>query len=193
MRSSALKANSVDQQESTPRRGGTADATPAKVDALSVQVYDELRRLAAVYMQGQGPDHILQPTALVHEAYMKLAQREGIRCESRAHFMAIAARAMRQILIDSARAQRAAKRGASWNRITISHLDDNGPRTIDLLALEEALAKLADLNERQCRIAELRFLAGLTVDETAAVLGVSERTVRLDWRMARAWLLQQFT
>ena len=156
---------------------------------------DRLHALAEQWFAQQPADHTLQPTALVHEAYLRLAGESNRHWRgNRTHVFALAARAMRQVLIDYARRRSAAKRGRSWGRVTLSEAAGAGERRdVDLIALSEALDKLAHLNERQCRIVELRFLAGLTVEETAEALGVSPRTVKLDWRMARAWLLAELS
>jgi len=158
-------------------------------DRLFPVVYGELRALAKRLFVGQPANQTLQPTALVHEVYLRLVDQTQAGWLDRAHFMNIAAKAMRQILTDHARRRRAAKRGGDWARIALDEVGaDSRQAQIDLLALDEALTELARLDERQARVAELRFLAGLTVQEAAAVLGVSPRTVELDWRQARAWL-----
>ncbi len=167
---------------------GRGEASP---DELLPVVYRELRALAGSVFRGQRADHTLQPTALVHEVYVRLVDRATPAgpWEGRRHFFAVAAKAMRQILINHAEKQRAAKRGGDWQRVTLAAVDTpGGARDIDLLALDEALTALERLDERQCRIVELRYFAGLTVEETAEVLEVSPRTVQLDWRMARVWL-----
>lgn len=157
-------------------------------------VYGELRALAGSMFRGQGSEHTLQPTALVHEVWMKLVDRTTLQVRDRAHFMAIAATAMRQILIDHARAKRAEKRGGGFGRVTIDEVSepaatgDGACRPLDVLALDEALTRLAALDQRQARIVELRMFGGLSVEETAEALSVSTRTIELDWRMARAWL-----
>ncbi len=154
-------------------------------------VYDELRGLANGYFARQPAGHTLQPTALVHEAYLKLAGREGIHWQSRAHFMAVAAKAMRHILMNHARDKAAVKRGGGRRQIT---LDEgftpaaDGRRELDLIALDEALTKLGELSDRQGRVVELRFFGGLTIAEAAHVLGVGTTTVEDDWHLARAWL-----
>jgi RNA polymerase sigma-70 factor (ECF subfamily) len=156
-------------------------------------VYDELRALAERLFRDQRAGHTLQPTALVHDAYLRLVGAAEQGFESRQHFFRVAALAMRQLLIDHARARRAEKRGGDRARVT---LDAEVPAAgaadgLDLVALDEALTELAALDERQARVVELRFLAGLSVEETAGALGVSERTVFLDWKMARHWLEQR--
>lgn len=153
-------------------------------------IYDDLRALARGVFGGQGA-HTLQPTALVHEAYMRLVQTDKKEWSGRRHFLRVAAIAMRQLLTDHARGRRRQKRGGPDRRRVV--LEEavavtTGGNGIDLLALDEALQELERMNERQARIVELRFLAGLSVDETAEVLGVSRRTVYLDWDMARIFL-----
>lgn len=157
-------------------------------------VYDELRRLAGGMFKDQREGHTLQPTALVHDAYLRLVAAEGQGFENRRHFFRVAAMAMRQLLVDYARRRRATKRGGGGARVVLVE-DVVGEGTLrdplDLVALDEALAELAKLDERQARVVELRFLAGMTTEETAEALGVSVRTVGLDWKMARHWLEQQ--
>jgi len=160
------------------------------VNDLMPLVYSELRALAGSYFRSQRPEHTLQPTALVHESFVKLVGASHISWESRAHFFEIAAKAMREILADHARRKKAAKRGGGQKRITlfglITPLKDAAE--IDLVALDEALAKLNSLSERQARIVEMRFLAGLSEKDVAHVLGVNTRTVQRDWRAAKAFL-----
>ena len=164
------------------------------VDRLLPAVYNELRELAGRIFQGQPKGHTLQPTVLLHEAYVRLVDHSRAGRLGRTHFLNVAAMAMRQILADHARRRRAAKRGGGWGRITLDRAEAGSWRSqIDVLALDEALTELARLDERQARIVELRFLAGLTVEEAATVLGVSTRTVELDWRQARAWLRKQLS
>jgi RNA polymerase sigma-70 factor, ECF subfamily len=156
---------------------------------LMAQVYDELRRLARKYMRMERANHTLQPTALVNEAYLRLIGQPGISWQNRAHFFAAAAQLMRRILVDHARAKHAGKRGGVQDQVT---LDENiavsKTNTVDVLALHEALEKLARLDARQARVVELHFFAGLTFEEIAYILETSERTVKRDWQMARAWL-----
>lgn len=163
-------------------------------ERLAPQVYEELRRLAAVYLRGERPDHTLQPTALVHEAYLRLIDASRVDWCDRAHFFRTAARAMRRVLVDHARARGAEKRAGAWQRITLAGLDPEsaGP-DFELLALDELLERLAVLHERHAQVVELRFFGGLTIAETAVALGVSETTVEDDWAMARAWLQRQLT
>lgn len=166
------------------------------IASLLPLVYDELRALAGAYFQRQASDHTLQPTALVHEAYVKLIGPNDAGWESRAHFFAVAAKAMRQILTDHARRKKAAKRGGAEERqkVALSRIDTPVQSDeFDLIALEEALTKLADIDERQCRIVEMRFLAGLTVSEVAEVTSLSTATVEREWRMAKAWLRRELS
>ncbi len=167
---------------------------PSAAQRLFAVVYDELRALAGGCFQHQRPDHTLQPTALVNEAFLKLVDQTRIEWQSRAHFLAVAARAMRQILIDHARGRATAKRGGDLCRVTmdeaITPITDYDP---ELLDLDEALQRLAAMDERQSKIVELRFFGGMTVDEVAHVLNVSKTTVEADWRMARAWIRRELT
>lgn len=152
-------------------------------------VYGELRALAGALFRGQRYDHTLQPTAVVHEVFLRLVHQPQADFADRAHFFRVAAMAMRQLLTDHARRRRASRRGGGWDRVKLdSGVADTSAEEVDLVALDDALTRLATLDERQGRIVELRFLIGLSVDETANVLGLSPRTVELDSRMARAWL-----
>jgi RNA polymerase sigma factor (TIGR02999 family) len=157
-------------------------------------VYDELRRLAASALRHERPDHTLQPTALVHEAYLRLADEPTGRWENRSHFLAVAARAMRRILVDHARRHNAAKRGSGAVCLHLDDLEHAAPSeadAVDLVALDDALGRLSELDPRQARIVELRFFGGLSVEETAAIIDASPRTVRRDWQFARAWLKRE--
>ena len=161
------------------------------VEELMPLVYEELRRLAAARLAAERSDHTLQPTALVHEAYLKLVGQQDANWKGRAHFFAVAAQAIRRILIDHARKHGAAKRGAG-KRVTLSGVDDLPERSdVDVIALDDALNRLARNSERQARVVELRFFGGLSVEQAAQVLGVSPGTIKGDWRFARAWLAQQ--
>jgi RNA polymerase sigma factor (TIGR02999 family) len=155
-------------------------------------VYDELRRIAARYMNRERPGQTLQATALVNEAYLRLAAERPRDFQNRNHFVAIAALSMRQILVQRARSRRAAKRGGAPLRVTLDDVNlaprDADPADIDILALDEALDRLATLDPEQARIVELRYFGGLTVEETADAVGVSPATVKRQWAMARAWL-----
>lgn len=152
-------------------------------------VYDELRRLAAHYMRQERRDHTLQATALVHEAYLRLVGQRDVNWQSRAHFFGVAAQLMRRILVDYARARQTDKRGAGLQKASLEEaLLFSDEQSGELLALDEALDRLAERDPRQSRIVELRFFAGLTVEETAEVLAISPKTVKRDWSVARAWL-----
>lgn len=163
---------------------------PAAADELFVVVYDNLRGLAASYMKHQPAGLTLNATALVHEVYVKLV-RSGSSWTGRAHFMAVAARAMRQILLDRARARRTQKRGGARQRLGLSGLPAGEGATVDLVALDDALSRLAALDERQYRIVELRFFAGFSVDEVAETLQISKSTVEKEWTRVRAWLSRE--
>ena len=164
------------------------------VDELLPLVYQRLRALAGSYFQGQPSDQTLQPTALVHEAYLKLVNQANATWESRAHFFALAATAMRQILQDRARRRRTAKRGGDWERVSLDNVPTPvGGSMVDLVALDDTLTRLSELDARQCRIVELRFFGGLTVPEIAHVLDVSTRTIEKEWRRIRAWLSRELS
>ena len=153
-------------------------------------VYRELRLLAAHYLQAERSGHTLQPTALVHELYLRLVEQDRADWKDRAHFLAVAAKLMRHILVDYARARGTAKRDGMATRIEIAGFELSGeePRTEEILAVDEALDRLAELDPQQTRVVELRYFAGLTVEETAEAIGISARTVKRDWAMASAWL-----
>ena len=162
------------------------------VDALLPVVYEELRRLAAAYLRRERPGQTLQPTALVHEAYLRLMKDRPDRWQNRAHFCAIAAHSMRQILIERARARGALKRGGAQPRVTLDEaLVAGGERSIDLVALDEALEHLAAFDPEQARLVELRFFGGLTVEETADAMNISPATVKRHWAVACAWLARE--
>ena len=162
----------------------------AALDRLVPLVFDELRRLANSYLRRERADHTLQPTALVNEAYLRLVNQQDVRCQSRAHFFGIAANLMRQILVDHARQRAADKRGgADLERLSLTQAERVFNREdVDVLALDEALERLNEFDPQQARIVELKFFAGLTIEETAEVLSVSHATVERDWKLARAWL-----
>lgn len=155
-------------------------------------IYVELRRMAANYLHGERPDHTLQPTALVHEAYLRLINIKEVDWKCRSHFMATAATVMRRILVDHARAQRSRKRKAFQEAVSLDELLVVSPGKSDqLIALDDALDRLAKLDPRRSKIVELRFFGGLTEEETGALLGITARTVKRDWRVARAWLYNE--
>ena len=163
-------------------------------ERLMPLVYSELRALAGKYFRIQNPSHTLQPTALVHEAFVRLIDQSGTHWNDRAHFFAVAATAMRQILTDHARRRRAAKRGGGWEQV---NLDDavrpSEGNQIDMIALDECLAQLAEFDARKHRVVELRFFGGLTVEEVSRVMDLSKTTVESEWRAARAWLNRQLS
>jgi len=164
------------------------------LDRLVPIVYDELRRQAARYLRHERAGHTLQTTALIHEAYLRLIDQKNVQWQNRAHFFGIAAQLMRRILVDHARTRKRAKRGGSGIRVpledavAIARAPD-----LDVVALDEALNRLAEIDEQQGKIVELRFFSGLTVEETAEVLGISPATVKRDWSMAKAWLHREIT
>lgn len=169
------------------------EASGGRREALSELlplVYEELRRLAEAYFRNERDAHTLQPTALVHEAFVKLAGGGEVRATSRGQFLALAAKAMRNILVDHARARDREKRGGGWARVTLTVADAKAgaDRELDVLALHEALERLSALDERKGRLVELRFFGGLGEREAAEVLGVARSTAAEEWRMARAWL-----
>jgi RNA polymerase sigma factor (TIGR02999 family) len=163
-------------------------------ERLMPLVYDELRRLAHHYMRGERPNHTLQTTALVNEVYLRLAGLDRMAWRDRAHFMAMAATLMRRILVDYAREHRSDKRGGDLSITSIGDHDPAAPeRPIDLIALDQALTRLAEFDPPQARIVEMRFFGGLTVEETADVLELSPTTVKREWASARAWLHHELT
>jgi RNA polymerase sigma factor (TIGR02999 family) len=164
-------------------------------DAVLDLVYDELHRQAQRYLRRERAGHTLQTTALVHEVYLKLVKQKNIAWESRSHFFAVAAKLMRQILIDYARTKHRAKRGGAEDKVPLeSALTVGvGDTDFDLMALDEALTRLAAKEEHLGKIVELRFFSGLSVEDTAEVLGVSDSTVKRDWQMAKAWLQRELT
>ncbi|MEM7586555.1 MAG: ECF-type sigma factor [Acidobacteriota bacterium] len=164
------------------------------LDQLYPLVYGELRRLAAYYVKAERAGHTLQPTALVHEAYLKLVDRDRVEFRGRTHFFAAGAQAMRRILVDYARRRRRAKRGGDWRPVTLAEpLAASSPAygPEELLALDQALDKLAGIDARQASMVELRFFGGLKVDEAAVTLGVSKRSAEVYWTHARAWLKRE--
>ena len=158
-------------------------------DRLAPLVYQELRALAAGYMQQERVNHTLQPTALVHEAYLRMIDQPDVDWKNKAHFFAVAAQMIRRILIDHAREKAADKRGGGAARLELeTSIIGEDPEVLDLLALNETLDELAKLNDRHRQVVELRFFGGLTLREVGEVLGISPETVKTDWRTARAWL-----
>ncbi len=170
------------------------DGNQRAADQLMPLVYEELRQLADSYLRRERPDHVLQPTALVHEAYLRLVDQTRADWQGKTHFKAVAAVAMHRALIDHARASKSQKRGGQWRPITLYDAFLLArPRKLDPLVLHEALDKMRKLDERQSRVVELRLFGGLSSDEIARVLGVSARTVERDWRMGQAWLRKELS
>jgi RNA polymerase sigma factor (TIGR02999 family) len=164
------------------------------LDELMPLVYEELRRQAARYLRHERVGHTLQTTALIHEAYVRLVDQRNVHWQNRAHFFGIAAQMMRRILVDHARTKKRAKRGGSDIRISFTEAALKTPaQDLDIVALDEALERLAEIDEQQSRIVELRFFSGLTVEETAEVLSISTATVKRDWSMAKAWLHREIS
>jgi RNA polymerase sigma factor (TIGR02999 family) len=172
-----------------------AEGDEEAAGALLPLVYAQLHRIATAHMRGERADHTLQPTAIVHEAYLRLVQGRAVRWESRAHFLSVAAEAIRRVLIDHARRTGAQKRGGDRQRVTLEEQEDargrGSPVELDLLDLNDALERLANVNPRQSRIVELRFFGGMTNREVAQVLGLSRATISEDWAFARAWLAKE--
>ncbi len=159
------------------------------VDALLPIIYDELKRIAASYLRRERSDHTLQPTALVNEAYMKMVDITQVSWQNKAHFLGVAANQMRRILVDHARNHNALKRGGEFQILTLNEeIDKAEEQRADLIALDEALTELAEMDPVKAKIVELRYFGGLSTDETAEVLGVAPITVKRHWKMAKAWL-----
>lgn len=165
------------------------------LDRLMPIIYDELRRIAKRRFRREHPDNTLQPTALVNELYIRLVDQKGVSWEGRAHFLAIAARIMRQILVDRARARNAAKRGGGDYKLDLTDISDvpDEGRRLDLLALDRALEGLASFDPRQSRLVELKFFGGLSIEETAEVMAMSSATVKREWALARSWLFRELS
>jgi RNA polymerase sigma factor (TIGR02999 family) len=164
------------------------------LDKLMPVVYDELRRQAARYLRREQAGHTLQTTALIHEAYLRLVDQRNVQWQNRAHFFGIAAQMMRRILVDHARTKKRVKRGGSDVKISLADAAILVPeQDLDVVALDEALTRLAEIDEQQSRVVELRFFSGLTVEETAEVMGISPATVKRDWSMAKAWLHREIS
>jgi RNA polymerase sigma-70 factor, ECF subfamily len=165
------------------------DGDGAALEELLPLVYNELRRLAGNYLRRERVSHTLQPTALVHEAYLRLVDQTQVQWQNRAHFFGVAAQMMRRILVDHARQHHAEKRGGEFQKLSLDeNIDVLGDRAGELVALDEALERLNAIDPQKRRVVELRFFGGLSVDETAEVLNVSAPTVKRQWRMAKAWL-----
>jgi len=168
------------------------DGDSRALDSLIPLVYLELRKLARSYMRRERPEHTLQSAALVHEAYVRLAGNSSPDWRNRTHFFGVAARLMREILVEHARGRAAAKRGDGVPRLALKEaLCVPQQKSVDLILLDDALRRLAELDERQCRIVELRFFAGLSIEETSAALAISAATVSREWNTARLWLRRE--
>ena len=171
-----------------------APGRPPDAERLIPLVYDDLRELASNYLRRENPGHTLQSTALVNEAFMKLVDQTRVNWQGKTHFFAVSAEIMRRILVDHARSKQRQKRGGDRQRIALhDDLKVSAQRDEDLLAVDEAILKLAERDPRQAKIVELRFFGGLTVAEVAEVLGVSKRTVEAEWTMIRAWLRRELS
>ena len=166
-----------------------SDGNESAPEHLMPLVYGELRRLAQGYLEGERADHTLQATALVHEAYIRLVDWKNVSWQNRAHFFALAAQVMRRILVDHARGKKAEKRGGGMTKLALDEaISFPQQREVDLVALDDALKTLAELDPAQSKIVELRFFGGLTIDETAEAMRISPATVKREWQMAKAWL-----
>jgi RNA polymerase sigma factor (TIGR02999 family) len=183
----------MDERVTPAGSSGSSSADPASTtpDRMMALVYAELRRIAASYLRRERPDHTLQPTALVHEAFIRLADQRQIDWSNRSQFMGLAAVMMRRILVNHARDRAAEKRGGELEHVPLTLAADGiGPSEVNLLDLHEALERLGEADQRKAQIVELKFFGGLTTDEIAATLGISTATVERDWKFARAWLHQ---
>jgi RNA polymerase sigma factor (TIGR02999 family) len=187
-----LNMSAASQKEVSQLLAAWRNGDKAALNELTPLLYDELRRLARHYMRGERIGHTLQATALANEAYIRLINYREMQWQDRAHFFAVAAQLMRRILIDHARSHNYAKRGGAQQRLSLSKADRFTDKPdVDLIALDDALKTLAEMNEQQSKIVELRFFGGLTIEETAEVLEISHATVERDWAVARAWLRRE--
>lgn len=185
---------STSTQEVTRLLVAWREGNEKALDELLPIVYDELRRIARRYLSREEPGHTLQATALVNEAYLRLVNHQNFDFQNRAHFFAVAARIMRHLLVDHARSYQYAKRGGGAVQVTLDEALDvaaQESKLADVLALDEALHRLAEVDQRKCQIVELRYFGGLSVEETAAVLEISEITVKREWAKAKAWLYRE--
>lgn len=182
------------QQNITQLLNYWGDGDREVLDKLIPIVYEELRRQAARYLRRERPGNTLQTTGLVHETYLRLVDQKHVHWQNRAHFFGIAAQLMRRILVDHVRRRKAAKRGGSAIKLTLDETRAmSKSKEIDLVSLDEALTRLAEIDEQQSRIVELRFFSGLSVEETAEVLRISDRTVKRDWQVAKIWLRREIS
>ena len=175
----------------TATLGQLSAGDPRAVERLLPVVYDEMRRLAAGYLKDERKDHTLQPTALAHEAFLRMVVQTDVTWQNRAHFLGVAAQAMRRILVDHARRRKAQRRGGGQTLIGLDAAVEAGQPDVAFDDLDHALEELAKRSERQAKVVELRYFGGLTIEETAEVLGTSPMTVKRDWTMARAWLFRE--
>ena len=185
--------DSTSPKEVTRLLNAWSGGNQAALDQLMPLVYDELRRIARGYMRHERSENTLQPTALVNEAYLRLIGQREVRWQNRAHFFAIAAKLMRRILVDRARRQHAAKRGGPAQPSPLIDVAVSPQQNVDLLLLDDALNGLAEFDAQQARIVELKYFAGLTIEEIAEVLGSSPATIKREWSVAKAWLHRQMT
>ncbi len=190
-----MEENSENSQQITQLLKQWRDGKREVLESLMPLVYEELRRQASRYLKKERSNHTLQTTALINEAYLKLIDQREVVWQNRAHFFAIAAQAMRRILVDYARQRQREKRGGQAENLPLEQAISivSQEKSVDLVALDDALTRLEKFDERQARVVELRYFSGLSIDETAEVLSVSNVTVRRDWNMAKAWLLQEIT
>ena len=185
---------SISRQEVTDLLNAWSDGKQEAFDKLAPIVYNELRRLARRYMANERRSHTLQPTALVNEAYMRLADFRSLDWKNRVHFFAISAQVMRRVLVDFARARESRKRGRSHQKVDLDAIADLGQQhDASLIALDDALATLASVDSRKCQVVEMKFFGGLSTEEIAESLQVSQETVLRDWRLAKLWLLRELS
>jgi RNA polymerase sigma factor (TIGR02999 family) len=184
--------NEPAQTEITEQLIAWGQGDPSALDRLIPSVYKELRRMADRYLRAETPDHTLQTTALVHEAYLRLIDQTRVSWQNRAHFYGVAAQTMRRILVDHAKSKHRGKRGGDAPKFSLDEaLNVSAERAAELIALDDSLDQLAAMDARKSRVVELRYFGGLSVEETAAVLDISPQTVMRDWNMAKAWLYQE--
>jgi RNA polymerase sigma factor (TIGR02999 family) len=191
----------IEDNQAAPKPGVTqllidwSEGRREALEQLMPLVYEDLRHQAGRYMSREAAGHALQPTALVHEAYLRLIDQRRVQWRNRAHFYGVAAGMMRRILVDHARARRAEKRGDGWERVTLTGVEARqaGLDAIDVLALHEALERLAAFDARKARIVELRYFAGLTIEEAAELMEMSAATIAREWTVAKAWLAAELS
>jgi RNA polymerase sigma factor (TIGR02999 family) len=192
--SSADGRPALPQQNVTRLLVQLTDGNRAVLDQLLPLIYDELRRLAGSYLRRERSGHTLQPTALVHEAYMRIVDQTQVQWQNRAHFFGVAAQMMRRILVDHARKHHASKRGSGGEKISLDEINSlSVKQDADLVALDEALVRLAEFDLQQSRIVEMKYFGGLTIEEIAAVLNLSPATIKREWATAKAWLYRELS